>query len=162
MCWERGCFSCTKLNPEQPGQSWEAAWRLAELWDFPAGFTYRPLLRMPLCLHHWGAIHTRTHVAEEALWPRKSLCTAQDLGMVSGTLPGSAAPGWPRVSFLQGEVFALGVRLGAAVPGKLLPSSSEGGTVFIPPWRAGGTWSPAPLWKGVPVVCPAADFTLIL
>lgn len=67
MCAESGGFFCARLNLlSLPEQSHEAVRRLAELWDFPAGFTYRPLLRMPFRSHHSGACtRPRTQIAEE-------------------------------------------------------------------------------------------------
>lgn len=66
VCANIGRFFCTRpnlfsLRAARAKLQGSTVWRLAELWDFPAEFTYRPLLCMPFCLHHLRAIHTYTH-----------------------------------------------------------------------------------------------------
>lgn len=53
--------------------------------------------------------HTHTRSGRSILAEEKPVHSS-GAGHGGGTLPGCAAPGWPRVSFLQGEMFAAGVR----------------------------------------------------
>lgn len=63
--------------------------------------------------------HTHTRSGRGTLAEEKPVHNA-GIGHGGGILPGSATPGWPRVSFLQGEVFAPGAGCQAvgSIPGE--------------------------------------------
>lgn len=83
-------------------------------------------------------------------------------GHGGGILPGSAAPGWPRVSLLQGEVFAPGAGCQAlgSIPREAAPLQQRVRSCFHPSSRSRRYLSPAAAWTGVPVTPPAAAAVL--